>query len=334
MDLSQSLFEKPRLRKGVTFSNLEQQIIIEYREQSCSLHYDGIIPSDITSFLSAIQNDGLTIQQLNDRYQQKLGNINDVLCELDRLGLLDEGQKACSNSGCSGEDFYHVKLLPMVRRLQYELKNSPFYSKMQAGAITRNELIGFAMEYYYLIKMAPRLIAPSLSHIVNDQAYKQLIQLFVDEYDHDVMMLASLQAVGIPEEVMLKRLPLSSSFSACISLGIYARQHILSFFSAVFLFETPSEEFNKLFIACCEHLNMPQGFYLPIIKHSDINEQENHGSITKMLLSTIPIISSEEQITILINIYTLVETLHKQDKEIVSYYGAANVDLYRAWGCS
>ncbi len=331
MNLSHSLFEKPRLRAGVTFSEGEQEILIEYRDQGCSLQYDEILSSEIMSFLSKIQKEALTTEQLNSQYQKSLGNVNDLLRELDRLGLLDEGEKSSSDSCSTGADFYHVKLLPMVRNLQYKLNSSPFYIRMKEGNITRNELIGFAMEYYHLVKMAPSLIAPSLSHVINEQASKQLIKLFIDEYDHDIMMLACLEAVGMPKEVMLKRQPLASTFSSYISLGVYSRQHFLSFFSALFLFETPSTEFNTLFIDCCKKQNIPSGFYQPIIKHSDINEQENHGTITETLLTTIPIISNEEQTTTLINIYALVEMLHKQDQEIVSYYSHPNVDLYRVF---
>lgn len=329
MNLSHRLFEKPRLRSGVTFLEGDQEILIEYRDQSCSLHYDKTISSEVISFLSTIQKETFTTEQLNSQYQQSLGNINDLLRELDRLGLLDEGKKYPTNSYCTGEDFYHVKLLPMVRNLQYELNSSPFYIKMKEGNITRNELIGFAMEYYHLVKMSPSLISPSLSHVMNEQANKQLIKLFIDEHDHDVMMLSCLEAVGIPKEIMLKRQPLASTFSSYISLGVYAKQHFLSFFSALFLFETPSTEFNKLFIDCCKKQKMPPGFYQPIINHSDINEQESHGTITETLLTTIPIISNEEQVTTLINIHALVEMLHKQDQEIISYYSHPDVDLYR-----
>lgn len=331
MNLSHRFFEKPRLRTGVTFSEGEQEILIEYRDQSCSLHYDGMLSSEIMSFLSTIQKETFTTEQLNSQYQKSLGNVNDLLRELDRLGLLDEGEKSSTDSCCTGEDFYYVKLLPMVRNLQHKLNSSPFYIRMKEDNITRNELIGFAMEYYHLVKMAPSLIAPSLCHVMNEQANKQLIKLFIDEHDHDIMMLACLEAVGIPEKIMLKRQPLASTFSSYISLGVYARQHFLSFFSALFLFETPSTEFNELFIDCCKKQKIPSGFYHPIIKHSDINEQENHGTITKTLLKTIPIISNEEQVTTLINIHTLVEMLHKQDQEIVSYYSHPNVDLYRVF---
>ncbi|MCS3430740.1 hypothetical protein [Klebsiella sp. BIGb0407] len=329
MNLSHRLFEKPRLRSGVTFSEGEQEILIEYRDQSCSLLYDEISTSDMISFLLTIQKETFTTEQLNHQYQTTLGDINDLLRELDRLGLLDEGKEPSTDEYCTGEDFYHVKLLPMVRNLQYELNSSPFYIRMQEGKITRNELIGFAMEYYHLVKMAPGLIAPSLSQIVNEQANKQLIKLFIDEYDHDVMMLASLEAIGVPRETILQRQPLASTFSSCISLGVYSRQHCLSFFSALFLFETPSTEFNELFVDCCKKLDIPSGFYKPIIKHSDINEQESHDTITETLLKTIPVISNEEQITTLINIHSLVEMLHKQDQEIVDYYSHPDVDLYR-----
>ncbi|WP_027711442.1 hypothetical protein [Dickeya chrysanthemi] len=329
MNLSQSLFEIPRLRTGVAFFEDNQNVFIEYRAQGCSLLPEGVSSNDVISLLSILQQGTLTTEQLKSQYDEILGNIDDFLLELDRLGLLEEGGQSSADSAMTGEDFYHAELLPMVRNLQYKLGNSLLYERMQEGIVTRNELIGFAMEYYHLVKMAPGLIAPSLSHVVSEQAHKQLIKLFVEEYDHDKMMIACLESIGIPEHVMLNRQPLASTFSANASLGVYSRQHFLSFFSALFLFETPSLDFNDLFVKSCKNLSIPSSFYKPIIKHSDINEEENHDAITETLLKSISVISCEEQITTLIHIHALVEMLHKQDAEIVNYYSNPNVDLNR-----
>lgn len=329
MKFSQTLFQTPRLRTGVAFREDNQNVFIEYRDQGCSLRSEGVSSDDVISLLSDLQQGTLTTERLKCQYDEIAGNIDDFLLQLDRLGLLEEGNKSSVDGAMTGEDFYHAELLPMVRKLQYKLGNSLLYERMQEGTVTRNELIGFAMEYYHLVKMAPGLIAPSLSHVVPEQAHKQLIKLFIEEYDHDKMMIACLESIGIPENVMLNRQPLASTFSANASLGVYSRQHFLSFFSALYLFETPSLVFNDLFVKSCQNLNIPSGFYKPIIKHSDINKEGNHEAITETLLKSISVISYEEQITTLIHIHGLVEMLHKQDAEIVSYYSNPDVDLNR-----
>lgn len=333
MDFSTVLFQQPKLRHGVEFSSVNGVIEIEYRNQGCEIYLEDVDTSYVCDLMEELKRGKEKSIDLKSKYNLFGDALDDIFIELDRLGLLEEADTSAEGQKevLSGIDFYYTRLLPTVKKVQNSLGDSPLFSRMKDGSVTKSELIGFALEYYHLVRLAPGLIGPALSFCSNNAIRSQLLKLFVEEYDHDKMMAACLSAVDISESVLHKRQPLASTFTAYVSLGVYARQHILSFFAALMLFETPSNDFNDALIVACKNLDMSENFYRPLIKHSDINEEEEHGLITMRLFEQVPIISHEEQNTILIHITALVEMLFKQDRDIVDHYSKQDCDLLRVF---
>lgn len=326
-----NFFCLPRLRKGVAISSMETGITLNYHEQGCDITVDQESRNKLFEFLKILAKGKFSVEKLCQQFTEQDGfSCTEIIQHLDKLGLIDDGMEVKQTGALSGEDFYYSRLLPVIRKWQFNAGDSPFYIKMISGKITNNELIGFAMEYYHLVKMSPAIIAPALSHSVNENIRVELLKLFIEEYDHDKMLLSCLNAVGIDEAILLARQPLPATFMANASLGVYARQHYLSFFSALLLFETPSHIFNNAFIDACIRNGLPEEFYKPIIKHSDINEDGDHGLITLKLLKEIPVISVEEQHVILVHMCSLIEMLFDEDRQIVDFYSQKN-DLRRVY---
>ncbi|NDL64749.1 iron-containing redox enzyme family protein [Acerihabitans arboris] len=321
----------PRLRKGVAITTNDTGIALHYHEQGCDITVEPETKNKLFLFLKTLAKGKYSTKNLIQKFSENEGFCCvEIIQRLDKLGLIDDGMQIKQTGALSGEDFYFSRLLPVVRKWQYNAGDSPFYSRMVSGKITNNEIIGFAMEYYHLVKMSPALIAPALSHNLNENIRALLLGLFIEEYDHDKMLLACLSEVGIDESVLLARQPLPATFMANASLGVYARQHFLSFFSALLLFETPSQMFNNTFIDACINKGLPEEFYNPIITHSDINEESDHDLITLNLLREIPVIAVEEQNVILVHICNLIEMLFEEDRQIVEFYSQKN-DLRRVY---
>ncbi|WP_413721774.1 iron-containing redox enzyme family protein [Sodalis sp. RH23] len=326
-----NFFCLPRLRKGVAITVIDSGISLHYHEQGCDITVETQAKNSLLAFLKTLAKGKYNILQLIEKFpEEESFSCNDVIKHLDQLGLIDDGMQTQPSGALSGDDFYYSRLIPVIRKWQYNAGDSPFYSRMLSGKITNNEIIGFAMEYYHLVHMSPAIIAPALSHNVNNPIRSRLLNLFVEEYDHDKMLIACLDTVGIDESVLSARQPLPATFMANASLGVYARQHLLSFICALLLFETPSHIFNEAFINACIKNGLPENFYTPIIKHSDINEEGEHGLITLNLLKEIPVISAEEQNVILVHICSLIEMLNEEDRQIVDFYSQKN-DLRRVY---
>ena len=70
-----------------------------------------------------------------------------------------------------------------------------------------------------------------------DGVREAIMRFFVSELRHDEMLARSLAAVNITREALDTCVPLPMTFALCASLGVYARQHPLSFKASLFLFE-------------------------------------------------------------------------------------------------
>lgn len=318
-------FTNPKLRKEIKVERDNTTFHLFYREQGCRLSVEKDDLHEVTRLINCLSDRDAALADISPEIVNL--DVEEIISTLDKFGLLEESSESLpAPSGVlSGEDFYYSRLLPTATKWQSTFGTSPLYERLVTGAITKGEIIGFAIEYYHLVKMSAAIVSSSLSHNVSPAVRKELTKLFIEEYNHDEMMAECLSAVGIPESELLKRNPLPATFSANASLAVYARQHPLSFYSSLFLFETPSHEFNAALLQACRDKGLPEKFYKPILKHSDINEDGDHDLITLNLLKETPAISAEEQHTILVNVCNIIELLHKEDRQIVAHYADSDV---------
>jgi hypothetical protein len=191
--------------------------------------------------------------------------------------------------------------------------------------LPRAALIGYALEYFYIVRAAPGLIAPSLGHAEPMKVQKLLQGFLASELNHDDMLRQSLNAVSIRTDNLDYLQPLPATFALCASLGVYARQHPLSFKALLFLFEQPSVSFHLELANYCRDTGVPEGFWQPIARHATINDEFDHEDISLSLLSEIEAISPEEQMTVKKHVMLAIETMVLQENQILDYYGRQTV---------
>ncbi|WP_323839565.1 hypothetical protein [Photorhabdus africana] len=324
MQTSPQRFITPRFRDGVQYTRHGEEHHIDYRQQGVVLSLDEK-GNSLSNFLSDLKAGGKTQAELKTAYPALSDEIENIIVQLDNHYLLTESHYPDISGTLSGEQFAN-QLKRYSRAWHARLGTSVLYAAMREGRATRSQLIGFAVEYYHIVKAAPSVIAPAMSHKCPNPVFQGIKRLFLEEHDHETLLLKALSAVGIPEEQVKGTTPLSSTFSVFCTLGTFARQHLLSFISALFLFEEPYPEFNDVFVATCQSLDFPEGFWKPIIGHSAVNEEGSHHLITDELLGHISAISAEEARVTLVHIMTLLETMKIWDAQICSTY-ESNLNL-------
>lgn len=312
-------FLMPKLRDEILISDQGDYISLDYREQSCDINCPEAFALVLKTFMESLKRGFITINDLHKKFPSISDQIVPIIAELDKSGLITESEFPITDQAISGKQFYR-ELIRLYSKLKAKA-NSTFYNMLINKEANKAQLIGYAMEYYQLVKMAPGLIAPSLAKVETKKTRKLLQDFLRSELYHDKLLEESLTTVGVDINTLDFVQPLQSTFGICASLGVYAQQHPLTFKSGLFIFETPSPEFNQAFKERCMQLDMPYGFYNPILKHSDINDEGEHGSISKILLDEIGSISYEEQITVKKHFVILIESLIKQEDEIIQYYG-------------
>ncbi|SIT50393.1 conserved hypothetical protein [Paraburkholderia piptadeniae] len=312
------LFSAPRFRPGVQLVLEHNGLTIDYREQSCSVVADKL--GLLQAFADSLKQGDLTIAELKHRHADLAPEIDGLIEEFDRLGLLTESAFPVPRGCLSGEEFYH-RLRKFAAETIERNSKSRFYQGLRDRTLPRGALIGYALEYFYIVREAPGLIAPALGHAEPVKVQKLLQGFLASELNHDEMLRQSLHAVSIRTDNLDYLVPLPATFALCASLGVYARQHPLSFKALLFLFEQPGVSFHVELADYCRETGIPEGFWRPIARHASINDEFDHDDISLTLLAEIDAVSPEEQLTVKKHVMLAIETMVLQENQILDYYG-------------
>jgi hypothetical protein len=323
--LKLELFERPRFRDGVDLVFDPDGAECVYRDQSCRVDFAAAPLA--RKFLELMRDGGRTREELAEVSGFADGS-HEMLASLDSMGLLTETRLPAPADVISGRQLYRT-LRRMADSLYDAVIGEHFYTLLAQGQATRDQLIGYALEYYHLVHQAPRILAPALAKEEHGEISGLLQDFLADELHHDRMLENSLAAVGITRAQLRRTQPLASTFALIASLGAYASQNPTTFKAALYLFEEASPQFNEAFGQACERAGLPDAFVRPILAHAQLNDDGDHGDISARLLGMVPVVGPEEQHTVTKHLAMIVETLALQDREIVSYYGSPDAVIPR-----
>lgn len=98
--------------------------------------------------------------------------------------MIQETQAQIITQPMTGLHFYR-ELLRFLQRWQEHIVHPTAFKKMSEGTITREQLIGCALEAYHVTHLCPRLLAGSLTKQETSHTYRLLQEFFVSELHHD-----------------------------------------------------------------------------------------------------------------------------------------------------
>ncbi len=316
-------FQRPSLRPGVRssptagggveFTYLDGRRFVEFE-------FDADRAQRFHDFVTVLAEGGLSAAELGAAFPGSAEEYGEMLAALDEQGMIAEGETR-ARDGMSGVSAYAY-----LRRLADQVRagvGSPLVQALTDGTVTREQLIGYAVEYWHITHLCPRALAPALARDdLGLPVWEKLMRFYMTERNHDRMMERSLLAVDIPRERLLRAQPLPATMAIMASLGVYAYNFPLALISTLFPMEEPEPEFLELFRLRCAELELPEGFVKPIVGHSDVNEDEAHEAVTLDLLADFPYLSTETVRECGKAVADVIEQRARLDAEIVSWYGA------------
>lgn len=318
---------KPKFRAAVSAAVRVNEAALSLGTRQCSFEFSETERDAVNRLLSDLESGGFTPNDLAARSPEIAEQIPGLLVDFDRLRLLidSDSETATTTSG--------VQLYREVRRLAERLirrtAKSAFYNALTNGQATRQQLIGYALEYYWIVQAAPGLIAPALA-TARSSTERALLQDFLkSELGHDRFLRNSLESVGLSAGDVENHQPLPATFCLGASLGVYARQHPLSFKACLFMFEEARPEFVNAFDDRCRALDLPVAFYAPLRQHADINTDYNHEDISRSLMELDNALDFETCTVVKRHVALLIETMIQQEEQILSYYGRPSAQLPR-----
>jgi hypothetical protein len=134
--------------------------------------------------------------------------------------------------------------------------------------------------------------APVLSYVPNTPIRLLLNEFFSEEYGHDDLLLASLNAVGISRGDMHDAIPLPETMALCNALAFWAHTDPVFFFATLGLLEGQGMKHDS-FIEACERAELPDNFVEPLRKHSNINLGAAHGNLTRAIFRQMSVLDAD-----------------------------------------
>jgi hypothetical protein len=321
-------FTRPGFRKGVNFDLQPHEAAISLGNRRCSFEFSEEVRPAIARLLSDLRTGGYTISDLQIRAPEISEQVPNLLADLSHRRFLTESRVESPVDVVSGTQLYR-ELRRVATRVSARVARSAFYLALIENRASARQLIGYGLEYYWLVRSAPGIIAPALASAHCAEERRLLESFLSSEIGHDKIIGAALQAVGLSPESLERHQPVPATFAVGASLGVYARQHSLSFKSCLFILEESRPEFIDAFDQRSISLGLPSTFYLPFREHADLNADYDHGDISADLLALEGVVDHETRAVVKRHVALMIETIVQQEEQILDYYGRPETPMPR-----
>lgn len=318
---------QPKFRLGVTTDIEPNEATIRLGKTRCAFAFETAEAPAVARLIDQLVGGGVAIDAMIAGVPEIADKVPALLQGFDAVRLLVESEPRTEGL-VSGAQLYR-EIRRIAERVTQRVARSAFHSALVEHRATREQLIGYALEYFYIVKAAPGLIGPALA-TARTPRERDLFQGFLkSELGHDAFLARALEAVGLTPEELEAHQPLPTTFALCAALGVYARQHPLSFKAVLFLFEVAQVAFVDAFDDRCRELDLPAAFYLPLRDHADLNADYEHADISRDLMALEGVVDREAAVVVKRNVALMIETMILQEEQILTFYAQPRAAIAR-----
>ncbi|MGE5201775.1 MAG: hypothetical protein ACM3O6_06885, partial [Acidobacteriota bacterium] len=230
-----TLIERPRLRPGAQLMRTPRGMRVDYRSRSCELRYPHEAAEVMDRFFAALREGASTPDELEFALPEIGDQIAGILTDLDNLRLLTGEAGAPRDGVVSGRQLFR-EVARIAERVKRRTATGGFLAALRDGSAPARLLLGYAVEYFHFVRLAPGILGAALS-AAQSEGERRLLEAFLrSELGHDRFMRESLAAVGIDAAELERAQPLPGTFALIAALGVWAKQDLLSFEAVLFLF--------------------------------------------------------------------------------------------------
>jgi len=218
--------------------------------------------------------------------------IFDVDTSWDSSSLLYAEQIGAPDKAIAGRTLI-LAVEDLYNRLSAKsLQRNPFWRALVDRPKTVPDPVyhGMCIENYHLLCRESYFDSPALSFAFNRDLRHKFNEFYCEELGHDRLLLQSLMAVGLTEEVLFKSPPLRETMALCNALSYWARHDPLFFFTTLGPLEGGDVEVDS-YVQAAREKGLPDAFIQPIAAHANINKNSAHGLLTRELFESVSVVS-------------------------------------------
>ncbi|MFC3580892.1 thiaminase II/PqqC family protein [Sphingomonas hylomeconis] len=327
MDATIAGLRQPKFRPGVTTAIEPGQAVLHHGTTRCAFAFEPAEAPAVARLIDQLAAGGIALDAMIAGVPDIAEKVPALLEQFDAIRLLVDSTPH-RDGLVSGAQLYR-EIRRIAARVTQRVARSAFHTALIEGRATRTQLIGYALEYHYIVKAAPGLIGPALATAMTARERTVLQAFLKSELGHDAFLARALETVGITPDHLEAHQPLPATFALCAALGVYARQHPLSFKAVLFLFEEAQAAFVDAFDDRCRALGLPAAFYLPLRDHADLNADYDHADISRELMALEGVVDREAAVVVKRHVALMIETMIQQEEQILHFYAEPRATIAR-----
>jgi len=236
-----------------------------------------------------------------------------VMAALDAARLVvDAGALRGDRSGVAAMSRIEMRLA------QFERTQPALRDRLDDPDARRRQLLGNAIEYYFVTLAACEAVAPALARVPGSLK-ATFAQFVLEEYRHDLILARALEPYGLTAADMQGVVPLPYTSAVTNHLFFLAHTDPLSLMACLYLLEgTPAA--GRRYIEWLEGLDAPEAYVDAHREHDRINTNGAHGSISRRCLSAIEFVSQEDEERATQQARMLMRLMWQRSRQMVEYY--------------
>ncbi|UTT50969.1 MULTISPECIES: hypothetical protein [Rhodococcus] len=219
-----------------------------------------------------------------------LSEIADILRQLDSANLLDDPPSA---RGTKRAIEVQLELEGLINDgFETYVEGGRFWRNLSTSpaAVPENVYYGFALQNWHFLYRENLFDSAILTFPSNSAVRKRVNEFYIEEHQHDDIVLEAFSAIGLTPDQVRRSRPLRTTTALVNALGWWARTDPVFFFSTISSLEggVAAREDTDSFIEAAETKGVPAAFIEPLRRHAAINNGHDHGSVSRQIMAMLP----------------------------------------------
>lgn len=222
--------------------------------------------------------------------------VHEALTELDGGGFLDDPAepqvKAAIDVMFGLED-------ELNRLFSEKVETSRFWQEVteRPAAVREHVYFGMAIENWHFLYREHLFDSAVLTYPNSRAVRAEMNHFYIEEHQHDDIVLKAFTALGITPEQMRRARPLPTTMALVNGLAWWARTDPLFFFATISVLEggLGSGGDTDSFIDACQRKGLSTDFVGPLQAHARINSGHEHGQVSREILDLLPAVNPADE---------------------------------------
>lgn len=315
-----------QLRFPLNIDYAKDMLVLSTNEER--LKFSGVTPNIALRVLQYI-NSGNTRFDSEPEFADNLQQIKCFLKSLTDEGLLTH----LVPDTYSGHQIADV-LKALYDEWNYSLFSHPLWTGLSDGTVADSVVDGWVIESYHFIRGANARLNYAASVALDERIKSIFTQHYIEEYEHFAFFADSIRRCGFDPSLVDAMGPLPTTTAVVNMARRAARSDSLAYAACSGLLESTGSNAKRArdFYCAVEHHfdRKHTRFVTPMLKHIDLDEAFEHGSIMKEIFEPILSIPKDRADKIIETVFLFQETLKMWFEDILLTYRTTTPDSRHA----